>query len=212
MRHRVPASTTRGGKARAAAQSPVPKKPANARKNGTWQATARKHAVDMDTPRSPKKTRGGCPGGTKGRLLSRGRGSVSPRGGRRGRDASDAVLIVLHATFRGRAGARYGGHRRSGSTVSHRAPPRQGPRIAPPGTKPAGSTVARSPSRHTGSTPSVLIQAAHELAAGKMPAGFLDRVAARTGAHRHRGTGPGHDSPSLIAYYAPRPPRARRVP
>lgn len=66
-----------------------------------------------------------------------------PRTGRRDRDASDAVLVVLHATSRGRAGARHGGHRKRGSPVSRRAPPRRGPRAAPPGTKPVGSAVAR---------------------------------------------------------------------
>lgn len=61
-----------------------------------------------------------------------------PRTGRRDRDAFNAVLIVLHATSRGRAGARYEGHRERGSTVSRRAPPRRGPRAAPPGTSPSG--------------------------------------------------------------------------
>lgn len=61
-----------------------------------------------------------------------------PRTGRRGHDASDAVLMVLRATSRGRAGARHGGRRERGSTVSRRAPPRQEPRAAPPGTSPSG--------------------------------------------------------------------------
>lgn len=57
VRHRVPAATKGGGRARTAAQSPITKKPANTRPNGTMQAAARKHAVDMGHL-GPKKRRG----------------------------------------------------------------------------------------------------------------------------------------------------------
>ena len=57
VRHRVPAATKGGGRARAAAQSPITRKPANTRPNGTMQAAARKHAVDMGHL-GPKKRRG----------------------------------------------------------------------------------------------------------------------------------------------------------
>lgn len=127
-----------GGWARSAAQSPITKKPANTRPNGTMQAAARKHAVDMGHL-GPKKRRGQGqdPGHTGGRLLPA-NAAPPPVNGATGRDASGAVLIVLHATSRGRAGARHGGHHECGSTVSHRAPPRQEPRTAPPGTSPSG--------------------------------------------------------------------------
>ena len=98
------------------------------------------------------------------------------------------------------------------------------PRLAP-STAPSRAThrtagdqarrVGRSPvpsKGHTGSRPSVVIQAAQESAARGDPADFLDRIDARARAHRQRGAGPGHDTPSLIAYQAPRAPRARRVP
>lgn len=71
-------SPPRGGSwARAAAQSPITWKPANTRLNGTVQAAARKHAVDMDT--SGPKTQGGGrdPGGHRRPAPSRGRGSTS---------------------------------------------------------------------------------------------------------------------------------------
>lgn len=116
--------------------------PANTRLNGTMQAAERKHAVDM-RHLGPKNVgeveiRGAPTAGSVPRTRLR-----LPRTGRRDRDASDAVLIVLHATSRGRAGARHGGYRKHGSPVSRRAPPRRGPRAAPPGTKPVGSAVAR---------------------------------------------------------------------
>lgn len=121
----------------------VPFKPADTRLNGTLQAAARKHAVDMDT--SGPKNGGGrveVRGAPKADSVPRTRLRL-PRTGRRDRDASGAVLIVLHATSRGRVGARHGGYRERGSPVSRRAPPRQGPRAAPPRTEPDGSAVAR---------------------------------------------------------------------
>lgn len=195
--HRAPAATE-GSLARAAAQSPITWKPANTRLNGTMQAATRKHAVDMGHL-GPKnvggvKIRGAPKAGSVPRARLR-----HPRTGERDRDASDAVLIVLHATSRGRAGARHEGHRKRGSPVSRRAPPPRGPRAAPPG---QARRVGRSPgpARHTRVRDPPYRYKPHMSSRRQRPADFLDHVDARTGAHRRRDTGPGHDFPSLIAY------------
>ncbi|KAH6555116.1 hypothetical protein KP509_1Z280600 [Ceratopteris richardii] len=74
------------------------------------------------------------------------------------------------------------------------------------GTKmPAGSTAPRFPFTHTVTTPSVSIQAAHNLAMKINFIVFLDHIVARTGAHQHRRSGQGHNTLSLIAYQAYRP-------
>lgn len=65
-----------GGWARAAAQSPITRKPANTRANGTMQAAARKHAVDMGHL-GPKNVGGSRSGAHRRSAPSRGHGSAS---------------------------------------------------------------------------------------------------------------------------------------
>lgn len=137
-----------GGSARAAAQSPITKKPANTRPNRTMQAAARKHAVDMGHL-GPKNVggveiRGAPEAGSVPRTRLR-----LPRTGRRDRDARGAVLIFLHATSRGR-GRRE--RRRTPRTRIHRLAPSTAPSRATRRT--AGDRarrVGRSPvpARHT---------------------------------------------------------------
>ena len=207
------------GKARAAAQSPDPpkKRPADA---GTFRTgsdvNVRTHVDGSDFSRPHTKitrwSHGPRHPPADGRHdLPRTRLRL-PHADRRGRDATNAVHVVLHEASRGRAGARDGGSRRSNSTGSHRAPPRQGDASLRSGARPVGSTIVRFQSRHMGFNTFRIGTSRTWLAAGQTPAAFLDHTAARAGAHRHRRSDPGHGPPSLIAYRAQRPPRARRVP
>lgn len=110
------------------------------------QTAARKHAVDMDTSgRKRRHLRGGVrgPGGTTGRLLPTDAApppANGPTGPRRFRRRPHRLACNIPGSGRGENG---GTPRKRGSSVSRRAPPRRGPRAAPPGTKPVGSAVAR---------------------------------------------------------------------
>lgn len=139
VRHRVPAAAAKG----VAGHAPPHRVPLQ-RNPPTLGRTARCKLPHGSTPltwdtsgQKKRRGQGRDPGHTGGRLRPA-NAAPPPVNGATDRDTSGAVLIVLHATSRGRAGARHRGHHERGSTVSHRAPPRQEPHAAPPGTSPSG--------------------------------------------------------------------------
>ena len=150
VRHRVLAAARGTREGWLGTRRRTTSRPVEARRHSTAQHSCKpphRSAPSTRAPRAdkPRGLRGGT--GPRGTTQSRHRPAGTappPTNGRRHRDASDAVLIVSHATSRGRAEARHGGApQQAAPPVSRRAPPRRGPRTAPPGTKPAGSAAAR---------------------------------------------------------------------
>ncbi|KAI5067844.1 hypothetical protein GOP47_0018372, partial [Adiantum capillus-veneris] len=197
------------GKAGAAAQSPRPPE------NTTRQRPAVQHRAKPPHGSTPFDTYAPKPNKIMG-----GKGSWAPDNRRPARLPADAApppgtgpaaprrfqrrprRLACNIPGSGRGEGRRPSPKRRRRLVPSTSPSREN---APhrPGTKPVGSAVPRLTSRHTGSRPSVSIQAARSSRRGKMPAAFLDHTAARAGAHRRRRPGPGHGPPSLIAYRAP---------
>jgi len=148
VRHRVPAARRVAWHAPPQAEVHYPCstqwKPANARQNGTMQTAARKHAVDIGTSGRTEGRKGDRgPRGTAGRLRPADAApppANGPAGPRRFRRRPHRLACNIPGSGRGENG---GTPRKRGSPVSRRAPPRRGPRAAPPGTKPVGSAAAR---------------------------------------------------------------------
>lgn len=206
----------KGGLARAVAQSP--------NTSQTIGGTARCKPPHGSTPltwappaRPPKGTRGGSRSeGHRGPAPSRRHGPAS-RPKEQGSGKAATLPTPSSSSCMQHPGVGVGSAHKARRAV--RGPTRVAPSSAPSRAtrRTAGDQARRvgrspAPTRHTRVRDPPYRYKPHKTRdGGRDPAGFLDRIDARARAHRQRGTGPGHDTPFLIAYEAPRPNRARRV-